>query len=102
DSRPSQKPEFEYVYLKDGNTLRKISTDEILFVESEHVYVKVYTKQRNFLHRTSLLQFMQEINNPNFIQTHRSYFVNMQHVQEISQNQLRADQYSIPISRSFK
>ena len=102
EKRLSPKPENGFVYLKDGNTIRKISTDEILFVESEHVYVKVYTSQRSFLHRSSLQQFNLEINNDKFIQTHRSYLVNMQHVTEISQNQLKAEHYSIPISRSFK
>jgi len=102
NSGPDHKPDSSFVFLKDGNTLRKININEILFVESQHVYIKVYTKERNFLHRSSLQQFIQELKNPNFVQTHRSYLVNMNYVVEISQNQLKSDQFIIPVSRSFK
>lgn len=90
------------VFLKEGNVIKKINRDDILFVESEHVYVKVYTSVRSFLYRCGLQQFLEELNHPDFIQTHRSYFVNMQHVNEINQNYIRTENYKIPVSRSYR
>jgi DNA-binding LytR/AlgR family response regulator len=94
--------EISWVFIKDGNTVRKISSDDIVYIESEHVYIKIHTAERSFLHRSSLQQFILELNNPKFIQSHRSFLVNMDYANEMSSTHLRVGNVNIPVSRNFK
>ncbi len=91
-----------YLILKEGNNFLRIIADEILFLESEHVYVKIYTVNKVYLYRNSLSNIVKEIANSKFVKTHRSYVVNMSHVLVLGSDYVKAGNYTIPVSRSLK
>ena len=47
----------EYLFIKEGGFSHKVKFSEILYLESDHVYVGVFTANRKYLVRTSLQQY---------------------------------------------
>ncbi len=92
-----------YISLSSGHELKKVREDQILFVESEHVYVKVKLEDGNeIISRSSLSQIFDLLNEEKFIQCHRSFVVNVHKIQEWSSSEIKICDNVIPISRSRK
>ncbi|RYD98669.1 MAG: response regulator transcription factor [Sphingobacteriales bacterium] len=91
----------ELLIKSEGEWLR-IQPSEIQFLKSMQNYVIMYSIN---LKPKMVLQPLKEILTllPSFfIQTHRSYVVNLNAVQKIGDDHLSIDQYLIPLSRSRK
>lgn len=91
----------ELLVKSEGEWLR-IRPSEIQFLKSMQNYVIMYSIN---LKPKMVLQPLKEILAllPSFfIQTHRSYIVNLNAVQKIGDDHLSIDQYFIPLSRSRK
>ena len=91
------------VRLHDGNTKYLIDINDILFIQSEHVYVKVFRKDKDYiLHRSTLKDIIGRLPDDQFIQTHRSFVVNLKQIKSWDTNFIYVDKYEIPMSRSKK
>ena len=74
-----------------------------IFIQSEHVYVKVFRKGVEYiLHRSTLKDILSKLPQDQFIQTHRSFVVNLKKIKSWDSNSIYIDQYEIPMSRSKK
>jgi len=98
------KNELEKVIrLHDGNTKHILLVDEISFVQAEHVYVKVFKKDGDhILHRSTLKDVLSKLPDDQFVQTHRSYVVNIRHITSWDTNSIYIGKEEIPMSRSKK
>ncbi len=87
--------------LYDGNTNHMIPIDKILYIESEHVYVKVYIENRNYLiQRSSMKELLTYLPENQFLQTHRSFAVNTEKISHWDFENIYINDKIIPISRS--
>ncbi len=93
----------EKITLKAGRKIHNIDTGDIILVEGMENYLKVYTDNGVIITRSSMKSFVERLPPDTFMQTHRSYIVNLTHVTDISANviHLRHD-YCAPVSRSLK
>lgn len=91
------------IRLHDGNTKHLIDVNEISFIQAEHVYVKVYLKDGEYiLHRSTLKDILGKLTQGHFVQTHRSYVVNINHINSWDTNSIYIGSFEIPMSRSKK
>lgn len=91
------------VRLNDGNTKFLISIEEISFIQAEHVYIRVYRKDGDYiLHRSTLKDFLTKLPQDQFIQTHRSFVVNKKHINSWDTSSIYIGSHEIPMSRSKK
>lgn len=89
-----------FVKLKDA--LVKLHFDDILYIKSAHVYVEIVLKnQKKHLIRASLNEFLNKLND-RFVQVHRSYIINLDHITQIKSSILLIDNENIPISKKYK
>lgn len=86
--------------IKDGQQNIKINHDAILWIKSENIYLEVKTKLKTYILRNSLDRFLEKINDPNFIKTHRSYIINIKQINAINKQYVFINDHKIPISRS--
>jgi len=99
----SKNGEDTIIRLIDGNTKHIVLTDDISFIQAEHVYVKVHIKDDEFiLHRSTLKDVLSKLPADQFIQTHRSFVVNIRHINSWDTNSLYIGKHEIPMSRSKK
>jgi len=92
----------QYLFIKEGTLFHKVNFDEILYIESDHVYVSVYTAQRRYLVRTSLQQYHDELDKNTFIRIHRSYIVNKHKIDSIAPAHLVMGNKILPISKKYR
>ncbi len=97
----NQRKEKTLISLSDGIQNFSIPYDEILFLEADHIYVNVHTKTFGLINqRGSLKEMIEQLPPENFIQTHRSFVVNIVEVNHWDNQNLRIQNKLIPISRS--
>ena len=96
------RPGKDFLFVKDGTGLHKISFSDILFLESDHVYVCVYTTTRKYLIRASMQNYIEQLDADLFLRIHRSYVVNLSKIEKVIGSQVRIGETSLPVSRSYK
>lgn len=105
---PSEDPENTYVledrlFIKAKDRMLRVFFRDILWVEADDYYCKVKTAQREFLVTKTLKKFGEELlQRPEFVRAHRSYLVNLLHVEEIGELHLYIDGHKIPTTRDAR
>ncbi len=89
------------IFIKHNGEHHKLYLDDILYIESRHVYILIVTKDKEMLIRTSLGEFHDSIGLKNFVKTHRSFVVNTQHIQRFDSNFVYMAKYKIPVSKTY-
>ncbi len=89
-------------FVRSDKSLKKITTSEILFLEAMQNYVKIVTKDETVISHVTLKQLRSNLPGNDFVQTHKSYLVAKEHIQEIIGNQISIDRYKVPISVRMK
>lgn len=91
------------LFVKQNNAFLKVKFEDILFLQSDHVYVKVFaTGNRKFLIRSSLTELVNKLDKQ-FIKVHRSYIINLAHMEGIKNNLIElVEDYKVPISKQYK
>jgi DNA-binding LytR/AlgR family response regulator len=93
----------DFMFVKDGYAFRKIVAKEILYLESEANYVVIHlTSQKKVIIRSTLNDFIEQIDQQLFIRVHRSYSVNLHQIEDIFPTELTIHGVKIPIGKSYK
>jgi two-component system, LytTR family, response regulator len=90
------------VVIKDGHLNIKIKYNNILWLQSENIYVEIKTAEKTYLVRNSLDKFLEELNDDTFLRIHRSYAVNVNHVKAVNGQYVLINEEKIPLSRKFR
>ena len=99
------KVEEDMLYLKKKEDFYAIKQEDIIYIESNHVYCKTVTKSNGeYLNRISLSEYSSILNDDRFIRPHRSYLANTSHITKVNMNEnvIFMDKHAVPISRSAK
>lgn len=91
----------DVLYIKEGGYFHKIRVDDVYYLSSNHVYVTIHTKDKNFLVRSSLGDYLEKLNPDRFIRVHQRYAVNMDKVDKVHPRHLLINNQEIPVSKSY-
>jgi two-component system LytT family response regulator len=78
-----QNQELERVVVKTVNSIKVIPVSNLLYLEAQDDYVLLYTQEGKFLKQQTMKHFEQVLPAQQFIRIHRSYIVNVEHMQRI-------------------
>lgn len=95
-------PGNDHMFIKVNSKLEKVNFDDILFAEAMENYVAIYTRGQKHITNITLKGLQEKLPANAFIQTHKSYIINIQAVQSIEGNILHIDKYQVPISKYQK
>jgi len=90
------------LYIKTDKKYIRLPFEDILYFENVGDYVSVVTKSDKYIIYGSLKSVDAKITNPRFLKVHRSYIVNLGHIQDIEENTIVIGKKVIPISRAHK
>jgi len=97
----AQQEDQNSITLHDGTTKYMVSIEDILFLKAEHIYVQVQVgEDKQILQRSTLKDLADRLPGVQFIQTHRSFIVNLKHVSHWDSQNVYVQGQAIPISRS--
>lgn len=88
--------------IKYGAKVININIQELIYVESDHIYLNFYFINRLSTIRLSLSKFLQQIPNNQLIQINRSVVINPNLVNSFSQNKVKINDKTFKISELHK
>lgn len=92
----------EALFVKHKQCFQKIYFADILFLKSEHVYVKiVVSNNREYLIRSSLSKLIERLP-AFFFKIHRSYVVNLNQLDSIGLINLKVANYELPFGKGYR
>jgi two-component system, LytTR family, response regulator len=77
---PSQR---QRIVVKNGSKIKIISVHDVQYLEAADDYVKIHTQEGYFLKNKTMSHFEQTLDEHQFVRSHRSYIVNVQHITRI-------------------
>lgn len=94
--------------LKESSRIYILHLSEILFIEAANRKVKIAFRDGSEIYISYPLKEISKklAENESFLQSHRSYIVNINHIQEIAKNsnvsyEAVGENFNIPISRNY-
>jgi len=105
-----QEPQVESAYLlkdrlfvKVKDRMVRLFLKDILWIEADGYYCKVATSDKEYFITQTLGKFYEMLSGlPEFMRVHRSFVVNLKHVEEIGESHLYFKKKQIPIGRTIK
>ena len=88
--------------LNIDKTLHKIRTSDIIFISSDRDYVKIKTREKEYVLVGSLKSWEEKLAGQSFCRIHKSHLVNLEFVEQVSGNQLKIGNTTLPIGRAYK
>lgn len=94
----------EHFFLKSDGKFVKVDFQEVVFIESQSEYVKIYREEKTPI---MVLMSMKDLENnlPEnlFMRVHRSYIVNLFKIEAVERNRLIVNiNHEIPVSDQYK
>lgn len=90
------------VFVKQNYKFIKIRLQDIYFLEAEGNYTCIITKEGKCVLRNTLNTVLAKLNFMHLIRVHRSYAINMQHVDTFNESSVYISGRDIPLSRHYK
>ena len=101
EGKPLSEPTF--IFFKADKRIYKYYFSDILFIEGSGNYVKIHSQHEKPLMVLDKLTDLQiKLPHNQFIRVHKSFIVNVSHIQKIEGNMLTVQEKVIPISTTFK
>lgn len=90
-----------HFFIKTRQRLEKVAVAEVLYLEADGHYCQVHTADKKYLVRTSMTELTKRLPNDLFLQTHRSFLVNMEKVEsvDLQESLLILGKKQVPISK---
>jgi DNA-binding LytR/AlgR family response regulator len=100
--RIKENRETTYLFIKTEHKLEKLFFGEILFAEAMENYVAIYSGDKKIITHSTLKSVQESLPPKQFVQTHKSYIVNMDQISAIEGNVLHVGPYQVPVSKYLK
>ena len=97
-----EKPEEEFILLKDSKKTHKVLLSEIKYIESDGDYIRFYMQDRKIMIRGSLSYMAVTLPPSLFLRIHNSYIINLKKVNAVTLYSVEIEGTELPISRSHK
>jgi len=94
--------EQDYIFIKDGKTIRKILFDDIYFMEANGDYVKIHFADKYYVIHATLKVLEEKLSPKKFLRVHRSYIVAIDKIDYIEDNVLFLNTVAVPLSEFYK
>ncbi|MCX2680124.1 response regulator [Galbibacter sp. EGI 63066] len=90
------------IFIKKSQHYYRIPFDEIQYVKADNVYLEVHTVDKTFLVRSALKDYLEKLPPKQFYRAHKSYIVNLDHIEAINTRDIVIKGENIPISKEFR
>jgi len=90
------------IFVRQREKMIKIIVADILYIEADRNYCRIYTKTNEYLLCITLKSIEEKLNNLHFLRVHRSYIINLSHIDAVAEDHVIINQKAIPVSEGFK
>lgn len=90
------------LFIKHGANFHKIKTEDILYIESDNIYINVHTRGIKYLVRQSIQNYLDLIGARHFMRVHKSFAINTSHIDQINAASVFINGKEIPIGKTYR
>jgi DNA-binding LytR/AlgR family response regulator len=91
-----------FIYFKVDKKMVKTKIADILYIESIKDYVKVRTAEKEIVTQQKISYLDESLPRTQFLRVHRSFIVNLDHIDAYTATDVEIDKYKVPIGRNYK
>jgi DNA-binding LytR/AlgR family response regulator len=91
-----------FLYVRQSDTFIKVSWVDILFIESMQNYTKLHFKDKSIVIHQTMKAIEESLSTEHFFRIHKSFLINITHIDMISGGRLYINKIELPISRTRK
>lgn len=92
----------DFVFIKEGQAFIKLQQADVVYMEAQDNYVKLFTGEKNYLIRCTLSKAQEKMKPDYFVRIHRSYCININKVDSFTEHEVMINEIKIPIGRNYK
>jgi DNA-binding LytR/AlgR family response regulator len=89
------------VFVRVGNDIVRLDLDEVRFIRSDSNYVRFVLADREVTSLMNLKDLERKLP-PDFVRVHRSYIVNLRHVDKLDSQDIKIGRELVPVSDSYR
>ncbi|HVI47945.1 MAG TPA: LytTR family DNA-binding domain-containing protein [Chitinophaga sp.] len=97
-----QVSDTEFIFIRDNGSLKRIRTEEILFMEAMGDYVKLHTLQKFHAIHSTLKALEEKLPPSRFMRVHRSYIVALDKIEAIEDGNIIIQKNAIPVADTYR
>jgi DNA-binding LytR/AlgR family response regulator len=90
------------IFVRHKEKMIKIIVAEILYIEADRNYCRIFTRNKEYLLSITLKTIEEKLPGRIFLRTHRSYIINLAHIDEVAEGHVIIAQKAIPLSAGLK
>lgn len=91
-----------FIYLRVDRKMVKVLLDDILYIESDKDYVKVYTDKGYLITRQTIASVEAMLSDSKFIRVHRSYIVSLSKLKSFTAESVEIGNKELPIGKLYR
>lgn len=91
-----------HLFVKVKNRLEKVKFEDVRYLEANDIYSILVSDKNNFILSYSLKTLEEKLPDRRFMRVHRSYIVNVDHINAIEDNYILISDKSIPIGKTYR
>lgn len=90
------------VFVRHNEKMVKVDIKDILYIEAERNYCRIYSKEKEYLLVMTLKDMDEKLPQQHFIRVHRSFIVNLSQIDEVATSHIVIARKAIPVSKTLK
>ena len=90
------------IYIRRNEKMVKILIKDIYYFEADRNYCRIYSKKRECLLVMTLKNIYDKLPQEHFLRIHRSFIVNLSHVDEVAGSHVVIARKAVPLSKSLR
>jgi DNA-binding LytR/AlgR family response regulator len=85
------------IFVRSKDKMIKIMLAHILYIEADRNYSRIFTVDKEYTLAITLKTIEEKLSEKNFLRLHRSYIINLSHIDEVLEANVMMGQKSIPL-----
>jgi two-component system, LytTR family, response regulator LytT len=92
----------DHIFIKVDTKLVKLIIKDIVYLESMGDYVRFVTGTKKYITLNTMKNLEEKLNSDTFIKVHRSYIVNISHIDDVQGNVIYMQGNEVPIGKGHR
>jgi DNA-binding LytR/AlgR family response regulator len=92
----------DYIFVKTDKKLVKLKFADIFFIEGLKDYVMIFSPTGRIITLQTLKALEEKLPQDDFVRAHRSFIVNINHIDQVEAHHVVINKKEIPIGKNFK
>ena len=102
EAQPEKFVLNDRIFVRHHDVMVKIIIDDIYYLEADRNYCQVHTKANTYLLVNTLKNMEDKLPAEQFQRIHRSFIVNLKHVDEVALSHVMVENKTLPLSKELR